>query len=167
MNHNLTMTERMVPIPLAGETETSSAEEQPARDSQPGVTDYHAGGSLRAHRPTQRPRMVIQNSLVPKKTLACRRQDSKNGNKSKQAFVQFTLNRYSWTLKVANEINNSGWIVGDGINPQGEIHAFVLVPEPGTFGLFSLGISSLRKRSRRSQSGSDRQEDSRISSLYL
>ena len=150
-----------------GAARKSSSYRDPARDSQPGVTDYHAGGSLRAHRPTQRPRMVIQNSLVPKKTLACRRQDSNNSNESRQAFVQFTLNRYSWTLKVANEINNSGWIVGDGINPQGEIHAFVLVPEPGTFGLFSLGISSLRKRSRWFQGGSDRQKDSRISGLYL
>jgi probable HAF family extracellular repeat protein len=35
-----------------------------------------------------------------------------------------------WTLEVAYDINNSGWIVGGGINPQGEYHAFLLVPQP-------------------------------------
>ena len=33
-----------------------------------------------------------------------------------------------WTLVSANDINKSGWIVGDGINPYGESHAFLLVP---------------------------------------
>jgi hypothetical protein len=97
------MTERMITIPLAGETEASSAEEQLVRDSQPGVTDYHLGGSLRAHRPTARPKMVIQNSPMPKKTLACRRQDSNNSSKSKQAFVQFTLNHYNGKLEKSKQ----------------------------------------------------------------
>ena len=35
-----------------------------------------------------------------------------------------------WTLTSANDINNSGWIVGRGINPQGQEHAFLLVPKP-------------------------------------
>ena len=35
-----------------------------------------------------------------------------------------------WTLRYANDINNSGWIVGSGRNPQGEYHAFLLVPKP-------------------------------------
>jgi len=33
-----------------------------------------------------------------------------------------------WSLEKANDINNNGWIVGNGINPQGENHAFLLVP---------------------------------------
>ncbi|MHC4559168.1 MAG: hypothetical protein ACYS80_17905 [Planctomycetota bacterium] len=51
-----------------------------------------------------------------------------------------------WTLRSANDINNSGWIVGSGINPQGERHAYLLIPEPATFALLSLGILCLRKR---------------------
>jgi probable HAF family extracellular repeat protein len=35
-----------------------------------------------------------------------------------------------WTLNRANDINASGWIVGEGINPQGEWHAFLLIPKP-------------------------------------
>jgi probable HAF family extracellular repeat protein len=33
-----------------------------------------------------------------------------------------------WTLLCAYDINASGWIVGDGFNPQGEHHAFLLIP---------------------------------------
>jgi probable HAF family extracellular repeat protein len=33
-----------------------------------------------------------------------------------------------WTLERANDINNNGWIVGSGINPEGLSHAFLLVP---------------------------------------
>jgi probable HAF family extracellular repeat protein len=33
-----------------------------------------------------------------------------------------------WTLTHATDINNNGWIVGNGINPQNEQHAFLLVP---------------------------------------
>ena len=33
-----------------------------------------------------------------------------------------------WTLKSANDINASGWIVGWGYNREGERHAFLLVP---------------------------------------
>ena len=39
-------------IPIAGETDASSAEEQLARDSQSGVTDYRWGGPFRTVRPT-------------------------------------------------------------------------------------------------------------------
>jgi len=35
-----------------------------------------------------------------------------------------------WTLVSADDINASGWIVGMGINPQGQEHAFLLVPKP-------------------------------------
>jgi probable HAF family extracellular repeat protein len=33
-----------------------------------------------------------------------------------------------WTLRFAYDINNSGWIVGRGWNPQGKVRAFLLVP---------------------------------------
>ncbi|MFC1636251.1 hypothetical protein ACFL5Z_15580, partial [Planctomycetota bacterium] len=33
-----------------------------------------------------------------------------------------------WTLKSANDINASGWIVGWGYNPEGESRAFLLIP---------------------------------------
>ena len=33
-----------------------------------------------------------------------------------------------WTLESANDISNSGWIVGQGINPERKSHAFLLVP---------------------------------------
>ena len=33
-----------------------------------------------------------------------------------------------WILEFANDINNNGWIVGGGINPEGKNHAFLLVP---------------------------------------
>ena len=41
---------------------------QPARDSQLGVTDYRMGGRFQTDHPTHFPTMVIQNSLMPKKT---------------------------------------------------------------------------------------------------
>jgi probable HAF family extracellular repeat protein len=50
-----------------------------------------------------------------------------------------------WTLTEAHDINASGWIVGEGINPQGEVHAFLLVPEPATFALLACGALCLRR----------------------
>ncbi|MFC1782969.1 LamG-like jellyroll fold domain-containing protein [Planctomycetota bacterium] len=35
-----------------------------------------------------------------------------------------------WILNAANKINDNGWIVGNGINPDGYSHAFLLVPFP-------------------------------------
>jgi probable HAF family extracellular repeat protein len=35
-----------------------------------------------------------------------------------------------WTLEHAIDINASGWIVGEGWNPEGKRHAFLLVPKP-------------------------------------
>jgi len=35
-----------------------------------------------------------------------------------------------WVLEVAKDINNNGWIVGYGINPVGETHAYLLIPKP-------------------------------------
>jgi probable HAF family extracellular repeat protein/parallel beta-helix repeat protein len=35
-----------------------------------------------------------------------------------------------WILKEVWSINDSGWIVGEGINPDGETHAFLMTPIP-------------------------------------
>jgi probable HAF family extracellular repeat protein len=53
---------------------------------------------------------------------------------------------YGWTLQYAYSINDQGWIVGQGINPSGDSHAFLLVPEPATIGLLGLGLLWFRRR---------------------
>ena len=68
MNNDLTIIEEMITIPLAGETQAGSAEEQPVRDSRLGVTDYRMGGRFQTGRPAHFLDMVSQNSLMPKKT---------------------------------------------------------------------------------------------------
>ena len=68
MNNDLTIIEEMITIPLAGETQAGSAEEQPVRDSRLGVTDYRMGGRFQTGRPAHFLEMVSQNSLMPKKT---------------------------------------------------------------------------------------------------
>ncbi len=68
MNNDLTIIEEMITMPLAGETQAGSAEEQPARDSRLGVTDYRMGGRFQIGRPAHFLEMVSQNSLMPKKT---------------------------------------------------------------------------------------------------
>ena len=68
MNNDLTIIEEMITIQLAGETQAGSAEEQPVRDSRPGVTDYRMGGRFQTGRPAHFLEMVSQNSLMPKKT---------------------------------------------------------------------------------------------------
>lgn len=51
-----------------------------------------------------------------------------------------------WNLWRPYSINNNGWIVGRGINPDGFDHAFLLIPEPATLLLFGIGAILLRKR---------------------
>ena len=78
MNNDLTIIEERITIPLAGETEAGSAEEQPARDSRLGVTDYRRGGRFQIGCPTHFLTTVSQNSLMPKKTFLPKARDSIN-----------------------------------------------------------------------------------------
>jgi probable HAF family extracellular repeat protein len=52
-----------------------------------------------------------------------------------------------WKLNSAICINDNGWIVGNGINPDGNRRAFLLTPVPETksFLLLALGVVFLRK----------------------
>ena len=54
-----------------------------------------------------------------------------------------------WELLLAEDINDLGWIVGQGRNPAGELRAFLLVPEPASAAL--LGVGALARRRRRRQ----------------
>jgi probable HAF family extracellular repeat protein len=57
-----------------------------------------------------------------------------------------------WTLQIATAINDSGQIVGHGLNSAGQQDAFLLTPtpEPATLSLLALGgLTILRRRSSR------------------
>ena len=86
MNNDLTIIEEMITMPLAGETQAGSAEEQPARDSRLGVTDYRMGGRFQTGRPAHFLEMVSQNSLMPKKTSLPK--------------ARYSINR-KWTMSVS------------------------------------------------------------------
>lgn len=64
------------------------------------------------------------------------------------ALIDSTL---GWTLQHAMAINDTGQIVGYGINSAGTTHAFLLtpIPEPSTLALFSIGTMSLLAYARR------------------
>ena len=53
-----------------------------------------------------------------------------------------------WTNYEFNGISDTGYIVGQGINPSGQLAAFVIVPEPATIGLLCLGGLALIRRKR-------------------
>ncbi len=50
-----------------------------------------------------------------------------------------------WNLDKAVAINDNGWIIGQGISPEGLEHGFLLVPEPSTLLLFVFGAVMLRR----------------------
>ncbi len=56
-----------------------------------------------------------------------------------------------WILVGAYAINDAGWIVGMGINPEGNEHAFLLIPEPAsaTLGMLGLSVLAVLRRRRR------------------
>ncbi|MBE3069968.1 MAG: PEP-CTERM sorting domain-containing protein [Planctomycetes bacterium] len=54
-----------------------------------------------------------------------------------------------WDLLEAWDINDQGWIVGYGTNPDGLGRAFLLVPEPATLTLLALGAAAAMWRRRR------------------
>ena len=56
-----------------------------------------------------------------------------------------------WTLKEADGINDSGQVVGYGINPQGQTHAFLMtvVPEPGAIAMGAVAAVPMIVRRRR------------------
>jgi len=50
-----------------------------------------------------------------------------------------------WSFRDISAINDNGWIVGDGVGPSGNVHAFLLtpVPEPSAVILLALGGAAL------------------------
>lgn len=60
-----------------------------------------------------------------------------------------------WILTHAYSINDNGWIVGQGINPAGEIHAYLLTPEPTSLLLFGLAGVALRQKKKANPACSD------------
>jgi probable HAF family extracellular repeat protein len=57
----------------------------------------------------------------------------------------------AWTLSNAFDISDLGEIVGEGVSPSGETHAFLLtpVPEPSTLVLLAAGGFVFAARARR------------------
>ena len=53
-----------------------------------------------------------------------------------------------WHLSTAWDLNDKGWIVGHGTNPDGYEHAYLLTPEPATLLLVGLGGLMLRRKRR-------------------
>ena len=53
-----------------------------------------------------------------------------------------------WYLREARDINDNGWIVGYGINPNGDRRAYLLTPVPEPCSLLLLGVSTLLLRRR-------------------
>jgi len=56
-----------------------------------------------------------------------------------------------WLLQAAENINDLGYIVGYGRNPDGLTRGFLLTPEPATLSLLALGALALLRRKRASE----------------
>ena len=58
-----------------------------------------------------------------------------------------------WTLEAATDVNDSGQIVGFGLNGEGQTRAFVLtqVPEPNTMALLAIGAGAAAMRKYRNR----------------
>ena len=54
----------------------------------------------------------------------------------------------AWKLAVALDINNDGHVVGYGTH-DGEIRAFLLIPEPATLSLLALVGAALLRRTKK------------------
>jgi len=93
MKRILTKIKELTRIPLFGETEASSAEEQLARDSQLGVTDYRMGGRFQTGHPAHFLAIVIQNSLMPEKTSL---------PKARQSSFDFAQDRLNYEVDLSN-----------------------------------------------------------------
>jgi len=59
-----------------------------------------------------------------------------------------------WVLSSAGDINDSGWIAGEGVTPTGFTHAFLLTPtpEPSSVVILGMGILALSARRKRRES---------------
>lgn len=55
-----------------------------------------------------------------------------------------------YTILTLRKINANGWIIGDAINPDGNIEAILLIPSPSALALLGLAGLTLGKRRRRS-----------------
>jgi len=85
MNNDLTMTEEMITMLLAGETEAGSAEEQPARDSRLGYR-RNVVAAVSHSRDCRIRQNISEISLMPKKTSLPK--------------ARYSLNR-KWTMSVS------------------------------------------------------------------
>jgi hypothetical protein len=75
----LTKIELWIQIPLADETEASSAEEHLARDNQPKATKDRGGWQLNSCHPLLPAAKTIRSFLMPKKTSLPKARYSFNG----------------------------------------------------------------------------------------
>ena len=77
IRNDLTITGKIITMPLVGETEVRRRR---TRDTRLGVTDYRMGGRSQIGRPALFLETVIQNSLIPKKTSLPKARQSLNPN---------------------------------------------------------------------------------------
>ncbi|MBL1218474.1 MAG: hypothetical protein D8M59_13410 [Planctomycetes bacterium] len=55
-----------------------------------------------------------------------------------------------YTVLQLNGMNENGWLVGDALNPDGDVEAVVLVPTPSSLALVGFGTLLMARRRRRS-----------------